>query len=421
MLLPDPDLDRPLHHCLEVISQTSFTWLDLTDIPLPEPDETFYTDRSSYVREGTRRPAKWPWDRESTLTTLAVPADSAACFRPRDQTGTLQRIKATGDLLSALQELGYLVSAKKAQLCSPAVTYLSYDLNQGKCALSARRIQAITHIPTPNTKRQSHEEPKPGDLIEISRVPYSHWALYVGDGYVIHLVSACMLSGAGATSVFSAESSKAVVKRERLKDVVGISPDRVNNYLDKEYKPLPVDKIIISAEKEVGKEMEYHLLSKICKHFVTNLRYGKPRSLQFFEEPEPGDMIEIFHIGYKDWAIYVGDGDVIHLALPSEFPRFGSSNMFIFLSGTAVVTKESLRNAAWGCLYRVNNFFDHKFRPRPVNEIINSAKKMVGVKKKYEVILDNSKRFVTDLRYGWPHCKMVRSLEGDPCPFWSSF
>lgn len=133
----------------------------------------------------------------------------------------------------------------------------------------------------------------------------------------------------------------------------------------------------------------------------------------FFEEPEPGDMIEIFHIGYKDWAIYVGDGDVIHLAPPSEFPRFGSSNMFIFLSGTAVVTKESLRNAAWGCLYRVNNFFDHKFRPRPVNEIINSAKKMVGVKKKYEVILDNSKRFVTDLRYGWPHCKMS---DQDPIP-----
>ncbi|KAM5222413.1 phospholipase A and acyltransferase 4-like [Hipposideros larvatus] len=88
-------------------------------------------------------------------------------------------------------------------------------------------------------------------------------------------------------------------------------------------------------------------------------------------------MIEIFHIGYMDWAIYVGDGDVIHLAPPSEFPRFGSSNMFIFLSGTAVVTKESLRNAAWGCLYRVNNCFNHKFRPRPVNEIINSAKKMV--------------------------------------------
>ncbi|XP_023604253.1 uncharacterized protein LOC102439222 isoform X1 [Myotis lucifugus] len=31
------------------------------------------------------------------------------------------------------------------------------------------------------------EEPKPGDLIEIYRIGYSHWALYVGDGYVIHL------------------------------------------------------------------------------------------------------------------------------------------------------------------------------------------------------------------------------------------
>ena len=30
-------------------------------------------------------------------------------------------------------------------------------------------------------------EPKPGDLIEIFRPIYSHWAVYVGDGYVIHL------------------------------------------------------------------------------------------------------------------------------------------------------------------------------------------------------------------------------------------
>lgn len=30
-------------------------------------------------------------------------------------------------------------------------------------------------------------EPKPGDLIEIFRPFYSHWAIYVGDGYVVHL------------------------------------------------------------------------------------------------------------------------------------------------------------------------------------------------------------------------------------------
>ena len=30
-------------------------------------------------------------------------------------------------------------------------------------------------------------EPQPGDLIEIFRGFYSHWAVYVGGGYVVHL------------------------------------------------------------------------------------------------------------------------------------------------------------------------------------------------------------------------------------------
>ncbi|XP_078197364.1 uncharacterized protein LOC128929124 [Callithrix jacchus] len=35
------------------------------------------------------------------------------------------------------------------------------------------------------------------------------------------------------------------------------------------------------------------------------------------QEPQPGDLIEIFHIGYEHWALYVGDGYLIHLAPPS--------------------------------------------------------------------------------------------------------
>jgi len=34
---------------------------------------------------------------------------------------------------------------------------------------------------------QSNEEPQPGDLIEIFRPAYQHWALYLGDGYIINL------------------------------------------------------------------------------------------------------------------------------------------------------------------------------------------------------------------------------------------
>ncbi|XP_006903178.1 PREDICTED: retinoic acid receptor responder protein 3-like [Elephantulus edwardii] len=132
----------------------------------------------------------------------------------------------------------------------------------------------------------------------------------------------------------------------------------------------------------------------------------------FYEELKPGDLIEIFHLGYKDWAIYVGDGYVIHLAPPTEFPKLGSSKMFTFLSHKAVVTEDSLDNVAWGCLYRVNNHLDHQYRPQPLDKIISSAKKMIGDRKMYRVLCENSEKFVTDLRYGWPRCKLVRSTLG---------
>ncbi|XP_045711222.1 phospholipase A and acyltransferase 4-like isoform X2 [Phyllostomus hastatus] len=133
----------------------------------------------------------------------------------------------------------------------------------------------------------------------------------------------------------------------------------------------------------------------------------------FSEEPRPGDIIDIFHIGYKDWAIYVGDGNVIHLTPPRGFPRIGSSNMFIFLTGRAQVTEEPLGSAAWGCLYRVNNYLDDKCRPRPVDDIISSAREMIHSEKTYTVLSDNSKTFVTDLRYGRPRRELSRE---DPMP-----
>ncbi|XP_036182850.1 phospholipase A and acyltransferase 4-like, partial [Myotis myotis] len=86
--------------------------------------------------------------------------------------------------------------------------------------------------------------------------------------------------GAGSSSLFSVLSPTGKVKRELLRDVVGGCGYRVNNHLDLEYSPLPVNKIISSAEEMVGKEMEYSVLSRNCEHFVTDLRYGKARSLQ---------------------------------------------------------------------------------------------------------------------------------------------
>ncbi|XP_006149861.1 retinoic acid receptor responder protein 3 [Tupaia chinensis] len=126
----------------------------------------------------------------------------------------------------------------------------------------------------------SLQEPKPGDLIEIFRVGYEHWAIYIGGGYVIHLAPPSEYAGAGSSSLFSVLSSRAVVKQERLKDVVGNCDYQINNYLDHRYRPRPVEEIISSAKEKVGEEMEYSVVGKNCEHFVTDLRYGTPCSRQ---------------------------------------------------------------------------------------------------------------------------------------------
>uniref|UniRef100_A0A9L0K1E3 LRAT domain-containing protein n=1 Tax=Equus asinus TaxID=9793 RepID=A0A9L0K1E3_EQUAS len=133
-------------------------------------------------------------------------------------------------------------------------------------------------------------------------------------------------------------------------------------------------------------------------------------SHQFCVEPEPGDLIEIFRIGYEHWAIYVGGGDVIHLAPPSEYPGAGSSSIFSILSSRAVVKQEPLRDVAGGCRYRVNNYLDHKYRPQPVNKIIGAAKEKIGEEIEYSVLSRNCEHFVTELRYGAASSRQVKQV-----------
>ncbi|XP_075401683.1 phospholipase A and acyltransferase 3 [Tenrec ecaudatus] len=123
-------------------------------------------------------------------------------------------------------------------------------------------------------------EPKPGDLVEICRPFYRHWAIYVGDGYVIHLAPPSEIAGAGAASIMSALADKAIVKKELLYDVAGRDRYRVNNKHDDKYPPLPPNKIIQLAEERVGQEVLYKLTSENCEHFVNELRYGIARSDQ---------------------------------------------------------------------------------------------------------------------------------------------
>ncbi|NXQ38354.1 HRSL1 enzyme, partial [Catharus fuscescens] len=122
--------------------------------------------------------------------------------------------------------------------------------------------------------------PKPGDLIEIKRGHDAHWALYVGDGYVIHATpvdeGVASLAAESETSL----TMKVKVMKELLKEVAGKDNWHVNNKYDHCRTPFPVEEIIRRAESEIGKVMPYRLLNKNCEHFVTKLRYGEAVSEQ---------------------------------------------------------------------------------------------------------------------------------------------
>ncbi|VTJ50882.1 Hypothetical predicted protein [Marmota monax] len=147
---------------------------------------------------------------------------------------------------------------------------------------------------------QDRRKPKRGDLIEIFRGGFEHWAIYVGKGYVVHLASPILIpstqdsrtshvnhmkgingdvAGSGVNS-FTVLGDTAIVTKELLSVVAGGDAYRINNKNDEEYDPLPPQKIVQQAEKMVGKEVSYSVTSNNCEHFVNALRYRVSRSDQ---------------------------------------------------------------------------------------------------------------------------------------------
>lgn len=53
-LLPDPDMDSPLHDGADILAQIHGTREDLQDQPLPDAEVTWFTDGSSFVHQGQR-------------------------------------------------------------------------------------------------------------------------------------------------------------------------------------------------------------------------------------------------------------------------------------------------------------------------------------------------------------------------------
>ncbi|KAM4865726.1 uncharacterized protein RHO17_011895 isoform 3-T3 [Thomomys bottae] len=60
-LLPDPDLEAPLHDCAEVLAQVHGVREDLQDRPLPDAETVWFTNGSSFIQQGQRAHQEvWP-------------------------------------------------------------------------------------------------------------------------------------------------------------------------------------------------------------------------------------------------------------------------------------------------------------------------------------------------------------------------
>ena len=54
-LLPNPEKDCPLHDCSEILAEALAARKDLTDVPLSNSELVWFTDGSSYVKDGQRK------------------------------------------------------------------------------------------------------------------------------------------------------------------------------------------------------------------------------------------------------------------------------------------------------------------------------------------------------------------------------
>ncbi|XP_072243285.1 phospholipase A and acyltransferase 4-like [Leuresthes tenuis] len=123
--------------------------------------------------------------------------------------------------------------------------------------------------------------PELGDLIEIFRGLYQHWAVYVGGGFVVHFVQE---GGSGFSSSSSSSGSgsgkAAFVRKEKLQRVVGTSRWKVSNKLDHKYTPRSPEKIVREARANVDQKRSYSLFTYNCEHFANEMRYGEQESGQ---------------------------------------------------------------------------------------------------------------------------------------------
>ena len=77
-LLPDPDLEPLVHDCQQVLAEAHGWHKDLTDLPLPDAEATWFTDGSSYLDQGKRKAGAAVVDGEKIVWAQPLPKGTSA-------------------------------------------------------------------------------------------------------------------------------------------------------------------------------------------------------------------------------------------------------------------------------------------------------------------------------------------------------
>ncbi|XP_063416251.1 phospholipase A and acyltransferase 2-like [Mytilus trossulus] len=156
----------------------------------------------------------------------------------------------------------------------------------------------------PNPNRRPLEE---GDLLEIDRGTYSHWAVYIGNKEVVHVsgIGGRVASNSGhLLTVSGVKFNKAEVKREHICNVVGTSELSINNSKDRGNKCRPPKEVVKRALSKIG-PLEYNLLWSNCEHFASWCRNGSAISNQVDKFVTAGMVLGTLFIIGKLLDLYI--------------------------------------------------------------------------------------------------------------------
>lgn len=136
---------------------------------------------------------------------------------------------------------------------------------------------------------------QPGDLIEIDRGTYNHWAMFAnksdnGTHWCFHVTTIDGDFDKKGALMSSARNAAAGIIKHKLKDILEDndskkpSQARINNKTEeakrKKCAPRPIKEVIEHLETLKDKPVGYHLAESNCEHYVTNWKYGATWSRQ---------------------------------------------------------------------------------------------------------------------------------------------